>query len=150
MTSSSFIWAVTSVALFFYLIFIKIGQKKKKIKIKNGSYQMVVVVNTDLKMSKGKVLSQFGHAVDAIHELLEEYPDLVRAWRECGSAKIALKGSQEEINQVYYDAKELGLLFYRVFDAGKTQVRAGSNTCIIVGPATRDELEPVTGKLSLY
>ena len=150
MSSSSFIWAVTSAVLALYIVFIKINLKKKKIKIKNGDYQMVVVVNKDLKMTNGKVLSQFGHAIDAMHEILFEYPDLVKAWRNCGSAKIALKGTQDDLNQVYYDAKEIGLLYYRVFDAGKTQIKAGSNTIIVVGPATKKELEPVTGRLSLY
>lgn len=150
MSSSSFIWAVTSLVLFISLIFVKVNLKKKVMKIKNGDYQMVIVVNKDLGMSKGKVLSQFGHGIDAMHEKLTEYPDLVKVWRNCGSAKIALKGTQEDLNQIYYDAKEQGIPYARIFDAGKTQVKSGSNTVIVVGPATKKELEPITGKLSLY
>ncbi|KAI5179874.1 peptidyl-tRNA hydrolase, PTH2 family, partial [Pancytospora epiphaga] len=58
-----------------------------------GEYQMVVIINTDFKMSKGKVLSQFGHAIDAAHRQLRKNLDLEHAWRKSGSAKIALKGN---------------------------------------------------------
>lgn len=150
MASSAFVWAFTTAVLVCYLIYIKATMKKRRIRVKDGRHQMVVVVNTDLKMSRGKILSQFGHAIDGVSEQLADNPRLAEAWRASGSAKIALKGTQDQINQVYYSAKELGLMYYRVFDAGKTQVPAGSNTCIVVGPATKEDLDPVTGRLSLY
>lgn len=149
MSGSSYVWMLTAITLLIYIIAQRVT-KSRRIKVKKGSYRVVVIINKDLKMGKGKVLSQFGHAIDAMHEMLDEYPALVEAWRNSGSAKVVLKGSQDDITKAYYDAKELGLLFQRVFDAGKTQIRAGSNTCLLIGPSTKDELEPITGHLPLY
>lgn len=133
-----------------YIIYLKTEKKPKQVKIKEGDYQVVVVINKDLGMEKGKILSQFGHAIDSLHEKLEKYPDLVEAWRNNGSAKITLKGTQDDLNRIYNQVKESGIVYTRIFDAGRTQVRAGSNTVIAVGPATKKELQPITGHLSLY
>ena len=32
----------------------------------DDEYEVVVVINNDLKMKKGKILSQFGHAIDQV------------------------------------------------------------------------------------
>lgn len=149
MDGSSCVWMITALALSLYIIAQKI-RGKRRVRPKEGVYQVVVVINKELKMGRGKVLSQFGHAIDGMHEMLAEYPALVEGWRNSGSAKIVLKGTQDEMAKAYYDAKELGLPFQRVFDAGKTQVRAGSNTCLLIGPATKEELRTITGHLPLY
>lgn len=148
--SAAVIWALTSFALFMYIVVLKTSVRKRKIRVREGNYQVVIVVNRDLKMSPGKAFSQVGHAVDGMHEVLVEYPDLMRAWRRSGSAKIVVRGTQNDLQKVYLDAREAGLLHRRVFDAGRTQVAPGSYTCVLVGPATKEELEPVTGHLSLY
>lgn len=145
-----FFWEVLCILLVAYIVYLKCPMPIQKAVYKNGDYQIVVVVNKDLGMSKGKVLSQFGHAIDAMNEKLVQYPGLVDVWRRNGSAKIALKGTQEDLNRVYYEARDRGLLYARIHDAGRTQIKAGSNTVIAVGPATKEELEPVTGYLSLY
>lgn len=136
--------------ILFFFFYRKIYGKRRKIKLEKGNYQVSVVINKDLNMSKGKVLSQFGHAIDSLHEKLVEYPELVQQWRNSGSAKIALKGTQDELNKIYEECKKNGLIYARVFDAGRTQVMAGSFTVIAVGPATKKQLENVTSHLSLY
>lgn len=150
MNVSSAVWASISVLLFSYIVYLKGSKKTRRMKVRDGDHQVVVVVNRDLHMSKGKVLSQFGHGIDSLHEKLKDHPELAKAWRSNGSAKIALKGTQDEINKICHDSKDMGLLYVRIFDAGRTQVKPGSNTVIVVGPATKQELEPVTGHLSLY
>ncbi|ELA41949.1 peptidyl-tRNA hydrolase [Vittaforma corneae ATCC 50505] len=122
----SFFWPTATFILLGYILYPRVSQRIRKIRVREGDYQVVVIVNRDLGMSKGKVLSQFGHAIDSLHERLKDHPDLVRAWRNNGSAKIALKGTQEDLNKAYYDAKTLGMPYVRIFDAGKTQVKAGS------------------------
>lgn len=148
--NTSVVWALVSLALISYIVYLRRPKKLRKIKIRNGDCQVVAVVNKDLHMTKGKVLSQFGHGIDSLHERLKEYPELVRVWRNSGSTKIALKGTQEDLNRICHDAKEAEILYVRIFDAGRTQVKPGSNTVIVVGPATKQELEPITGHLSLY
>jgi PTH2 family peptidyl-tRNA hydrolase len=150
MNVSSMLWASISLVLLSYVVYLKMPKRTRRIKVREGDYQVVVVVNRDLHMTKGKVLSQFGHGIDSLHERLEDHPDLVKAWRNSGSAKIALRGTQDDLNRICHDSKSMGLLYVRIFDAGRTQVKPGSNTVIVVGPATKQELEPVTGHLSLY
>ncbi len=138
-----------------YILFLRkslkpVKTKGKSVKIEKGDYQVVVVVNKDLNMSKGKVLSQFGHAIDALHEKFEGQEDLVKAWRNSGSAKIALKGTQDDLNKIYNDCKGGNLIYVKICDAGRTQVKSGSNTVIAVGPATKKQLEHITGHLQLY
>jgi PTH2 family peptidyl-tRNA hydrolase len=142
--------AIIIVLLLSYIVSQRKPKKMNKIKIKDGDYQVTVIVNKDLKMNKGKVLSQFGHAIDSLHEKFKDHPELVKAWRNNGSAKIALKGTQDDLNKIYFDAKKANILYVRIFDAGLTQVKPGSNTVIVVGPATKKELEQITGHLPLY
>jgi peptidyl-tRNA hydrolase, PTH2 family len=134
----------------FLLFYFKSHKKLPKILLEKGDYQVVVVINKDLSMSKGKVLSQFGHAIDSLHEKLVDYPELVEEWRNSGSAKIALKGTQEDMRKIIDASKAKGLVYVRIFDAGRTQVEPGSNTVVAVGPATKKQLEDITGHLPLY
>lgn len=138
------------IALSFYIVYLKTPKRANKIEIREGNYQVVVVVNKDLGMSKGKTLSQFGHAIDSLHEKLQDHPDLVEVWRNSGSAKIILKGTQDDLNRIYNQVKKTNVVYARVFDAGRTQIKAGSYTVIAVGPATKEDLDPITGQLSLY
>lgn len=146
----SLFWPTATFILLGYILYPRLLRRVRKVRAGEGEYQVVVVVNRDLGMSKGKVLSQFGHAIDSLHERLKDYPGLVQAWRSNGSAKIALKGTQEDLNKTYHDAKTQGIPYVRIFDAGKTQVKAGSNTVVVLGPATKEQLQPVTGYLQLY
>jgi len=148
-----FFWKEAIIAIGASLItYMVIARKKRQNtrEFKGGIYQLVVVINRDLKMSTGKVISQFGHAIDGIHEILMDQQDLLEIWRETGSGKIVVKGTHEDIFNAYKKAKALGLLYYRVYDAGKTQIAPGSNTCIAIGPATKEELKDITGHLALY
>ena len=47
-------------------------------------------------------------------------------------------------------AKALGIVYYLVRDAGRTQIAAGSRTVLAVGPGPVDLIDKVTGKLKLY
>lgn len=118
--------------------------------IENVEYKVVVIINTDLGMSKGKILSQFGHAIDALHEKLLDNASLAKSWRASGSAKIALKGTQNDMNFVSTEAKKAGMIYVKIYDAGRTQVSPGSFTVMAIGPASKKDLDKITGTLKLY
>ena len=120
-------------------------------------YRLVFVVNTDLKMGKGKVISQCMHGLDGIYERLDEMKNnmfgkiLIKKWRMSGSAKIVLKASGEEIQKIEESLRESkNLIYYSVCDAGRTQVEPGSNTVIAIGPGPKEEIEKYTKDLKLY
>ena len=151
MPAAVWLLALLAILTHFVLKWIIHRRRRKSTRRLTGkSLQVVCVINTDLKMSKGKVLSQFGHGIDGIRDVAIGYEDRLQAWFESGRAKIALKGTQEELGRVYRAAREASLPYYRVFDAGKTQIPTGSFTCVAVGPATKEELAGISGELALY
>ncbi|ARF11981.1 peptidyl-tRNA hydrolase [Klosneuvirus KNV1] len=100
-----------------------------------------LIVNSDLNMGKGKIASQIGHCVNEITERIiisayeskkpPEYYSTYMKWKMHGSAKIVLKASGEKL-------QELMKLDHciPVYDAGKTQIEAGSLTCIGFYPSS--------------
>ncbi|KAI9226507.1 MAG: peptidyl-tRNA hydrolase, partial [Piptocephalis tieghemiana] len=112
----------------------------------------VLVVRTDLGMTKGKVAAQCGHAVLACYRsALRKYPQSVSRWEHRGQAKVALKcGSEEEMLDLMEKARGAGLAAQSIQDAGRTQIAAGSRTVLAIGPGPISVVNQVTGHLKLY
>ena len=105
--------------------------------MRDAPYKMVLVVNQELKMGKGKIAAQCGHAsVGCFKRSIRVCPNAVRAWEHTGCAKIAIKcPTEEEMRRVLDKARAKGLPAYLVEDAGRTQIAAGSRTVLgILGP----------------
>ena len=118
--------------------------------VPNGSFKLVLVINHDLKMGKGKIAAQSGHAsVSATLKMGASKPNLLDAWLKSGQKKVCLKTTQDELLKLEKDAVKLGIQTVRVNDAGKTQIPSGSLTVIAFGPAQDGELEQLTGHLKL-
>lgn len=108
--------------------------------------KMVLVVNTDLKMKKGKIAAQTAHAaVGVLEGIPEDNADLL-AWQQYGCAKVALRASAEEMHGAARAATAAGLPNYTVHDAGRTQIPAGSQTVCAIGPAAVEEIDKITGR----
>ena len=118
--------------------------------VPNGSFKLVLVINHDLKMGKGKIAAQSGHAsVSATLKMGASKPNLLDAWLTSGQKKVCVKTTQDELVKLEQDAIKLGIQTVRVNDAGKTQIPSGSLTVIAFGPAQDDELTQLTGHLKL-
>ncbi|UCH70833.1 MAG: peptidyl-tRNA hydrolase [Candidatus Bathyarchaeota archaeon] len=115
-------------------------------------YKQVIVLRIDLKMSKGKIAAQAGHAaVSAAEETRKRRPEWVKAWLEEGQCKIALRvDSAQELVEVERKAKELGLPSALISDRGLTELPPGTLTCLGIGPAPFDQMDRVTGELNLF
>lgn len=116
-----------------------------------GDYKMVLVVRNDLKMGKGKIGAQCGHAsVGAYQRGMEKNPAVIRRWDDSGCAKICVKvETEKELNQIKKIANLQGLNYYLVHDAGRTQIAAGSATVLAIGPALVQDVDKLTGHLKL-
>ena len=116
-----------------------------------GAHKMVLCVRTDLKMGKGKMCAQCGHAtLGAYQDSLHSNPSAVKVWEHIGQAKIALKVSgEEELLSLRVAARKAGLVAHLVRDAGHTQIAAGSATVLGIGPAPVDVVDSVTSHLKL-
>ena len=113
------------------------------------SHKMVLAVRMDLKMEKGKMCAQCGHAVLGAYKNCSDSGAL-SAWESGGQAKIALKCPDEAaLLQLRGEAKQRGLTTYLVRDAGRTQIAAGSQTVLAIGPGPDAKIDEVTGHLKL-
>jgi len=111
-------------------------------------YKMVMCVNMDLKMGKGKIAAQCCHAcLGSFRRAPEKY---VRPWARSGQPKIAVKCKDvSELEDLAATAQELNLPYYLVADAGRTQIAAGSRTVCAIGPAPKEVIDLITGHLKL-
>jgi PTH2 family peptidyl-tRNA hydrolase len=114
------------------------NQPSKDWGMKDAPYKMVLVVNQKLKMGKGKIAAQCGHAAVGCYKRSAKLcPRALKAWEHTGCAKIAVRcDTEEEMRTILDKAFEKGLPLYLVEDAGRTQIAAGSRTVLgILGPA---------------
>lgn len=119
--------------------------------------KLVLVVRTDLGMTKGKIAAQASHATLACYKVLtraaaksDAAARLLRRWERMGQAKIAVQvKSQEELEELQGVARSLGVTAEAIHDAGRTQIAAGSMTVLGVGPAPKSLVDQITGKLKL-
>lgn len=114
-------------------------------------YKQVIVFRSDLKLSKGKIAAQSGHAaVSAAEEARKYRREWWKAWLSEGQCKIAVKvKSEKEVLELEKQAKELMLPCALITDRGLTEVPPGTITCLGIGPAPSEIVDRLTGKLPL-
>ena len=109
--------------------------------------KQVIVMRKDLNMRKGKMCAQAAHAsLGAYFKAL----DHILEWEDTGATKICVGvDSLEELHLIGEAAKQAGLLFYAVLDAGRTEFKEPTYTCLAIGPAPDEEIDKITGHLKL-
>lgn len=114
-------------------------------------YKQVIVFRSDLKLSKGKIAAQAGHAAFSAAEEARKHRKLWwEAWISEGQCKIAVKvKSEKEVLELEKQAKELALPCALIIDRGLTEVPPGTITCLGIGPAPSEIVDRLTGKLPL-
>ena len=106
----------------------------------------VIVVRTELKLSKGKLAAQVGHA--AVSAALRS-PHRA-SWMREGQKKSVLKcASLDELLALKEKAENMGLTTALIEDAGRTQIPSGTITCLGIGPDKEKIIDEVTGDLKL-
>lgn len=117
----------------------------------NNDYKMVILVRNDLKMTKGKIAAQVGHAaVNCALSCKKKDPKRFDNWMTCGQAKVVLRvDSERELYDFKAIADTQGLVNSIISDAGRTQIAPGSVTCLGIGPAETSVLDKITGDLKM-
>ena len=112
---------------------------------------MVLVTRADLKLSKGKLAAQCGHAVmECTLRARKDSPRGLGRYRREGARKIVCKVADENsLKQILGRAKSAGLVCYLVKDAGHTEIPPGTVTVVGIGPGPRSEIDKITGDLQL-
>ena len=111
-------------------------------------YKQAIVLRSDLKMGKGKLVAQGAHA--SICAYLNSNKEERAEWAGGGMKKIALKiNSEAELMEYFEKCKRAGIPTALIRDAGHTQVEPGTITAFGAGPADENEIDKVLGKLKL-
>lgn len=111
--------------------------------------KQVILVRTDLKMSKGKAAAQVAHA--AVEATLKSNKKLVSNWRTFGMKKITLKVANEgELIKFKELADDANLTTALISDAGHTELKPNTKTCLAIGPDAEGKIDKVTGELDIY
>lgn len=110
---------------------------------------MYILVNDDLKMGKGKIAGQVSHVVGLItEEIIRKYYESSKdvpesskgvldcysrymVWKASGHAKVVLKASQEQIEQLIGEPESI-----YIRDAGRTQIAPNSLTVLGFYPSS--------------
>lgn len=114
-------------------------------------YKQTIVIRTDLKMGKGKLAAQAGHAaVSAAEEARRRHPEWWEAWLAEGQCKVAVKvKSLQELLDLQKMAALMRLPYNLIIDRGLTQLPPDTATCLGIGPAPSGQVDRITGKLPL-
>ena len=114
-------------------------------------YKQVIAMRTDLKMSRGKIAAQAGHAaVSAAEEVRKKCSDWWKAWIAEGQCKIAVRAeSEQELLELEEKAKQSKLPTALIVDRGLTELPPDTITCLGIGPAPSIQIDTITGKLPL-
>ena len=113
--------------------------------------KLVLIVNMELKMGKGKIAAQVGHAaVSSTLKCGKKEPGLLDSWLASGQKKICVKGlDANHLLVLEKSANSKGILSTKIHDAGHTQIPSGSLTVLALGPDTESALSSITGDLKL-
>lgn len=124
--------------------------------------KQVIVVNNELrsKLRHGKLAAQVSHAsLGAVFSIsidshtvksIPLSPEL-KVWFNEKFTKVVLRADNEEhLLAIHKQAEEAGLMTALIKDIGNTVFHEPTYTCVGIGPATDDQLNPITGDLKMY
>jgi PTH2 family peptidyl-tRNA hydrolase len=114
-------------------------------------YKLVIVIRDDLKMTPGKLAAQVAHAaVSCALEAKAKKAKWFSEWYREGQRKVVLRAADvEELRSLKELAGRAGLPVALISDAGLTELPPNTTTCLGIGPAPQNLIDPITGSLPL-
>ena len=113
--------------------------------------KQVIVIRSDLKMGKGKMVAQGCHAsLMSYFAAKKRSNEIASEWVDSGEKKVVLKiDGKEALIGLYNRVKAEKIPTAIVVDAGLTEVPPGTMTALGIGPWEEGEIDRVTGTLTL-
>lgn len=131
--------------------------------------KQMIVMRRDLRMRKGKIAAQAGHACvnavlaamirDGASPGMDKHGDLrmgggtaLSAWFDQGEAKVCVYvDSEEALLAIHRQALEAGILSVLIQDSGLTEFHGEPTyTCLAFEPLPASRADPLTGELPLF
>lgn len=112
--------------------------------------KQIIVMRKDLGMPAGKMVAQGAHAsLGAVLEYRDD-PRVVE-WLAGSFTKVCVRvESEDALIALWHKAIDAKLPTALITDNGKTVFHGVlTTTCCAIGPATAEELAPITGELKL-
>lgn len=124
--------------------------------------KQIYLINTDLKMDKGKTAVQVSHGgIMYMQEVMSRCVDICMLERFYDwkaetpddpigmMKKIVLKSTEKEMRDIHQKLKSLNIWSYLIFDKGLTQIPENSLTCLVVEPLEESQCNTLFGNLKL-
>lgn len=112
----------------------------------------VFIVRKDLKMGKGKIAAQCGHAsLGVFLKVSDKYPSIAKKWLNEDSGfkkKFYYCKDESEMDQKNKLAKTNGFETVKIHDAGRTQIAPNSATVLAIGPVKESQIEELASGLT--
>lgn len=113
--------------------------------------KQVIILRSDLNMSKGKLVAQGAHAsLMSYFKSEKQDQKIAEDWIKTGEKKIVLKiDSEDDLIKLFraFEFKKIPCAL--VTDAGLTEIPPGSKTGLGIGPWKSNEIDFITDKLKL-
>ena len=118
---------------------------------------MYIIINNDLKMSKGKIAGQACHvACDTVIDIElsvanSEIYEAYDKWKKEVKAKIVLKATEKELLDFIanYSDKTKSMWCNHIRDFGRTQIKHDSLTAIAFNPIWKSQTPDIFKKMKL-
>lgn len=111
-------------------------------------YKQCLIIRNDVKMSCGKRCAQAVHASIGAFNNAEKV--LQKAWLSEGQKKVVLRANDERtLYELKVIAERAGISSSLIQDAGMTEIPPGTITALGLGPAKSEDLDKITGSLTL-
>lgn len=129
--------------------------------------KQVIVMRSDLKMTRGKWVAQGSHASMAFLSSQMEFantskdgtlnynlklsPDQSNWFMGNAFTKVCVRvDSEKELDNIYVNAVRAGLNVQLITDSGRTMFHGvPTKTCLAIGPHPSSMIDPITGELKL-
>ncbi len=111
-------------------------------------YKQCLIIRNDVKMSCGKRCAQAAHASIGAYNNADK--SLQKVWISEGQKKVVLKANDERtLHELKVIAEQNGISSSLIQDAGMTEIPPGTITALGLGPAKTEDLDKITGTLTL-
>ena len=107
----------------------------------------MIIVNDELKMSKGKLASQVAHA--SLMSYLKGSAETNQKWLDNSYVKIILKANLETIKGLDNLFNIQGIPHFLVIDEGRTEIEPNTITCLGISPMENEKVDKYINDLKL-